>query len=330
MAVAQGTQRLVASAESWTLPEQKPLAVRITRPWLQNPAGLVGLFISAIFMIVGSVQMVVQFESFCVPGVVCVSNPVHRDYLAPRDPDKTDAKAKFQAPSAAHPFGTDKFGKDMLSRMLDGAGRSFGFGLIVLALGFVPGTALGIISGYAGRWIDYAIQRSAEAWTAFPQLPILLTVRAAVGPGLTAIVIVVALGALFSGSRVLRAIALVEKHKDYILAARALGSSETHVLIRHILPNIMPYILVGLSSVFAVAILAESALSFLGLIGETGTPRWGTDLARGLREGTDYPHLVLYPGIVISLVILGFNLMGDTLRDILDPRLRGSQAAGKH
>jgi ABC-type dipeptide/oligopeptide/nickel transport system permease subunit len=330
MAVAQQTQPLIGGAESWTLPEQKPLATRIMRPWLQNPAGLIGLFISAIFIAVGSVQMVVQFEKFCLPAIVCVSNPVYRDYLAPLDPDRTSAQEKFESPSLEHPFGTDKFGKDMLSRMLDGAGRSFAFGLIVLILGFVPGTALGIISGYAGRWVDYAIQRSAEAWTAFPQLPILLTVRAAVGPGLTAIVIVVALGALFSGSRVLRAIALVEKHKDYILSARALGASESHILIKHILPNIMPYILVGLSSVFAVAILAESGLSFLGLIGETGTPRWGTDLARGLREGTDYPYLVIWPGVVISAVILGFNLMGDTLRDILDPRLRGSQASGKH
>jgi ABC-type dipeptide/oligopeptide/nickel transport system permease subunit len=331
MAVAQQTQAYIGvGADAWTLPEQKPLAVRIARPWLQNPAGLFGLFIASIFFVVGLTQMVAQLENVCVPGVACLSNPAYRDYLAPYNPDKTDAAAKHASPSLDHPFGTDKFGKDMLSRMLDGAGRSFMFGLIVLVLGFVPGTALGIISGYAGRWIDYAIQRSAEAWTAFPQLPILLTVRAAVGPGLTAIVIVVALGALFSGSRVLRAIALVEKHKDYVLSARSLGATETHVLMRHVLPNIMPYILVGLSSVFAVAILAEAGLSFLGLIGETGTPRWGTDLSRGLQEGTEYPYLVIFPGLVISIVILAFNLMGDTLRDILDPRLRGSQATGKH
>lgn len=323
MTVAQRT--LVASAESWTLPEQKPLRVRVTRPWLQNPAGLLGLFIASLFVIIGFTQMIVQPQNFCMKGIACVTNPIHRNYLAPLDPEKTNAAARYQSPSAEHPFGTDKFGKDMFSRMLDGAGRSFAFGLIILVLGFVPGAALGIISGYAGRWIDYAIQRSAEAWTAFPQLPILLTVRAAVGPGLLAIVIVIAMGALFGGSRLLRAVALVEKHKEYVLAARALGSSETHVLIRHVLPNIMPYILVGVSSVFAAAILAESALSFLGLLGETGTPRWGTDLARGLREGTEYPHLVIFPGLVISTVILGFNLMGDTLRDILDPRLRGSQ-----
>ena len=106
------------------------------------------------------------------------------------------------------------------------------FGAIVLLIGFIPGTALGIISGYFGRWIDYAIQRSGEAWTAFPQLPILLTVIAAVGPGLKAVVIVVAIGALFGGSRLMRAVALIEKHKDYVLAARALGASESHVLMQ--------------------------------------------------------------------------------------------------
>jgi ABC-type dipeptide/oligopeptide/nickel transport system permease subunit len=330
MAVAQRTQPLAATAESWMLPEQKPLFTRIVRPWLQNPAGLLGLFIASIFIVVGLTEFVVQQSNVCIPRVVCVSNPAHRDYLAPLDPNGNDVHARYEAPSRAHPFGTDKFGKDVFSRILDGSGRSFTFGIIILIVGFLPGTALGIISGYAGRWIDYAIQRSAEAWTAFPQLPILLTVRAAVGPGLTAVVIVIALGALFSGSRILRAVALIEKHKDYILSARSLGASETHVLIRHILPNIMPYILVGVSSVFAVAILAESALSFLGLLGQTGTPRWGADLARGLKEGTEYPHLVIFPGLVISLVILAFNLMGDTLRDILDPRLRGSQATGKH
>jgi peptide/nickel transport system permease protein len=318
----------IASAESWTLPEQKPLAVRISRPWLQNPAGLFGLLIVAVFIAVGVVQLLVGPEKFCAKAVACVPNPVHRDYLAPYDPGERNIDARRQSPTLAHPFGTDKFGKDVFSRMIDGTGRSFAFGAIVLFIGFIPGAALGIVSGYAGRWIDYAIQRSAEAWTAFPQLPILLTVRAAVGPGLTAIVIVVAIGALFGGSRILRAVALIEKHKDYVLAARSLGASETHVLVRHVIPNIMPYILVGVSSVFALAILAEAALSFLGLLGETDVPRWGSELSRGLREGTEYPHLVIWPGIVISLVILGFNLMGDTLRDILDPRLRGSQQRG--
>ena len=288
---------------SWTLPPQKSLFVRWARPWLQNPVGLMGLMIVALFFFLG----------------------LFGPYLTPYDPSDPSVARRFLGPSLEHPFGTNGLGQDMFSRILQGARLSFRFGALVFILGFIPGTLLGILSGYAGRWIDYAIQRSAEAWTAFPQLPILLTVRAAVGPGMTAVVIIVAIGALFGGSRLMRALALIEKHKDYVLAARSLGASETHVLIRHVIPNIMPYILLGASSVFAIAILAEAVLSFLGIGAETGTPGWGIDLSRGLSEGTDYPHLIIWPGVVISVVILGFNLMGDTLRDILDPRLRGSQ-----
>jgi ABC-type dipeptide/oligopeptide/nickel transport system permease subunit len=300
-------RNIVITADSWTLPAQKPFIVRLAKPWVQNPAGLFGLVIVAAFVVLGIVG----------------------PWITPYDPRALDVNARFQSPTMDHPFGTNQLGQDMLSRILEGARLSFTFGAIVLLIGFVPGTALGIVSGYFGRWIDYLIQRSGEAWTAFPQLPILLTVIAAVGPGLKAVVIVVAIGALFGGSRLMRAVALIEKHKDYILAARSLGASETHVLTKHVIPNIMPYILVGVSSVFAIAILAEAVLSYLGLGAQQGTPGWGIDLSKGLRDGTEYPHLVIYPGIVISLVILGFNLMGDTLRDILDPRLRGSQATGR-
>jgi ABC-type dipeptide/oligopeptide/nickel transport system permease subunit len=300
-------RKVIPSAETWTLPQQKSFAVRVARPWLQNPAGLFGLVVVVAFFVLGIIG----------------------PYITPYDPRELDVNARFLSPSPEHPFGTNRLGQDMFSRILEGTRLSFQFGAVVLLIGFIPGTALGIISGYAGRWIDYAIQRSGEAWTAFPQLPILLTVIAAVGPGLKAVVVVVAIGALFGGSRLMRAVALIEKQKDYVLAARALGASETHLLIRHVIPNIMPYILVGVSSVFAVAILAEAVLSYLGLGAEQGTPGWGIDLARGLSEGVERPHLVIYPGIVISTVILGFNLMGDTLRDILDPRLRGSQAAGR-
>jgi peptide/nickel transport system permease protein len=287
----------------WELPQQRPLLVRLARPWLRNPLGFLGLILALSFIFLG----------------------IFGPYLAPDDPRALAVFEKNEAPSMDHWFGTNGLGQDMFSRILHGARLSFQFGALVMIFGFVPGTALGIMSGYFGRWIDYLIQRSAEAWTAFPQLPILLTVVAAVGPGLKAVIIVVAIGALFGGSRLLRAIALVEKHKDYVMAARAIGGNEAHILWRHVIPNIMPFILVGASSVFAIAVLAEASLSFLGLGVQVGTPGWGIDLAQGAREGgADYPHLVLFPGIAISLVVLGFNLLGDTLRDILDPRLRGS------
>lgn len=303
--MATVAQRAVTHAPEllWELPQQRPLLVRIARPWLHNPLGLFGLVIAAAFIFLG----------------------IFGPYLAPQDPRELHVFDKFAAPSSEYWFGTNNLGQDMFSRILYGARLSFQFGALVMIFGFIPGTVLGIMSGYFGRWVDYLIQRSAEAWTAFPQLPILLAVVAAVGPGLKAVVIVVAIGALFGGSRLLRAIALIEKHKDYVLAARAIGGNEAHILWRHVIPNIMPFILVGASSVFAVAVLAEASLSFLGLGAQVGTPGWGIDLSQGAREGgADYPHLVLFPGIAISLVVLGFNLLGDTLRDILDPRLRGS------
>lgn len=289
--------------ESWEIPRDKPLLARIARPWLQNPIGLVGLVIVIAFFFLG----------------------IFGPYLAPYDPKALDAQARFAGSSWEHPFGTTSLGQDIFSRILHGARLSLQFGIMVMIFGFIPGTLLGIMSGYFGRWVDYAIQRSGEAWSAIPQLPLLLTIVAAVGPGLKAVVIVIAISAVFGGSRLLRAVSLIERHKDYITAARAIGASETHILWRHIIPNVMPYVLVGASSVFAVAVLAEATLSFLGLGAQPGTAGWGIDLSEGLDDGTEYPHLVIWPGLVISIVVLGFNLLGDTLRDILDPRLRGSR-----
>lgn len=296
-----------APEQSWELPRDKPFLVRVSTPWLRNPAGLIGLIIVAAFFLLGIVG----------------------PWVAPYDPRELDAQARFLTPTADHPFGTTQLGQDIFSRILVGTRLSMTFGLFVMVLGFIPGTALGIASGYFGRWVDYAIQRSGEAWASIPQLPILLTVIAAVGPGLKAVVVVVAISALFGGSRLLRAVALIEKHKEYITAARATGAGEFQILFRHVLPNIMPYILVGLSSVFALAVLVEATLSFLGLGVQVGTPGWGIDLAEGRQRASEYPHLVIFPGLAISIVVLGFNLLGDTLRDILDPRLRGSTGPRK-
>ena len=290
-----------AQGQSESRPKRSWFA-RVSRPWLKNPFGLLGLIIVALFFFLG----------------------VFGPYLAPYDPRALDVTARNLSPSWEHPFGTTHLGEDLFSRSLAGARLSLIFSLAVLIVGFIPGTVLGILSGYGGRWLDYAIQRSGEAWSALPQLPILLTVIAAVGPGLTSVVVVIDISALFGGSRLLRVLAMVEKQKDYVIAARALGSSETHILRAHVLPNIMPYILVGASSVFAIAILAEATLSFLGLGAQPGTPGWGGDLSAGLDEGTAYPYLVIFPGLIITVVVLGFTLLGDTLRDILDPRLRGN------
>jgi ABC-type dipeptide/oligopeptide/nickel transport system permease subunit len=303
MATIAGPRIRAGEADRWEMPRRPPFVVRMARPWLANPVGFIGLVIVIAFFVLGIIG----------------------PWITPYDPHAFSTAHRYEGPSWAHPFGTTRLGQDVLSRMLEGARLSFEFGLSVLVFGFIPGTALGVMSGYFGRWVDYAIQRSAEAWTALPQLVLLLVVIGAVGPGLKAVVVVLAIGALFSGSRLLRAIALIEKNKEYVFAARATGASEWRLMMRHVLPNIMPYILVGVSSVFAIAILLEATLSFLGIGVEPGTPGWGIDLSQGLKDGgAERMYLVLFPGTVITVVVLGFTLLGDTLRDILDPRLRGS------
>src|SRR5438105_3833503 len=286
------------------LPQAKPLYSKLGRLAIDNPIGTL-----ALLVVLG----------FIVLGIIGPS-------IAPYNPKALSVREQCPGPSAAHWFGTTQFGYDVFSRVLTGARIDLKFGAIVLLLGFLPGTMLGIISGYFGRWIDYLIQRSAEAWTAFPQLFLLLTFIAALGPGLRTVELVVAIAALFSGSRILRAVAIVEKHKEYIAAARSTGATEFRILWRHVVPNIMPFILVGVSSFFAIAVLAESTLSFLGLGVSPGEPSWGADLSIALRveAGDKHPWLIIFPGLAISLVVLAFNLLGDTLRDILDPRLRGS------
>lgn len=300
--------RPIASAESWEIPAGRPWYRKLGRLAADNPIGAASFLVVVLFVLAG------------------LFGPA----LAPYDPMALDATSQFLGPSTAHLFGTDQFGHDIFSRTLAGARIDFKFGVIVVLLGFIPGVTLGIISGYARGWLDYLIQRSAEAWTAFPQLFLLLTFVAAFGPGLKTVEAVVAIGALFSGSRLLRAVALVEKQKEYIISARATGASEFRILWRHVVPNIMPYILVGFSGVFAVAVLLEATLSYLGLGVAPGQPSWGNDLNFNMNNGgTKYPFLVFFPGLAISVVILGFNLLGDTLRDILDPRLRGSTGGRK-
>ncbi len=256
--------------------------------------------------------------------VETVSYHLFDTVVTPEDPGALNALEQFEGPSWDHPFGTNQKGQDMLSRIMAGSRISFLIGLLGLTLGFIPGTFLGIVSGYFQRWLDYVIQRGGEAWSAFPILFLYIALILKFGQGLHTITMVVAISALFGGSRVLRAAALVTKHQDFVMASRSLGAREGWVLFKHIIPNVMPIIIVGASAIFAASVLAEAALSFLGLGVDPSTPSWGIDLNDGRDNMRLHPHVALFPGIAISLVVLGFNLLGDTLRDILDPRLRGS------
>lgn len=301
---------LPAAAGEWAAPVEVSRWVALGRLARRNPVGVIALIVVLAFLALGIAQV--------------ISQDIFGAALAPEDPMGQHAEAKFLGPSLDHPFGTNRLGTDMFSRVLAGARVSFLIGMISITIGFIPGAFLGIVSGYYQRWLDYVIQRSGEAWTAFPVLFLYLAFITAFGRGLDTIAIVVSISAVFGGSRVLRAAALVAKQADFVEASRSLGASEVWILFRHIIPNVLPIVIVFASSVFAVSVLAESALSFLGLGVDPGSPSWGIDLNEGLADAKLFPHLVIFPGIAISLVVLGFNLLGDTLRDILDPRLRGS------
>ena len=299
------------AVDGWTAPPEVPRHVALGRIARKNPVGVVALVIVLAFITLGVVQVISQ-DIFGSP-------------LAPEDPRAINTAQQLEGPSQAHPFGTNKLGQDVLSRVLAGARISFIIGLLAVTVGFIPGAFLGIVSGYYQRWLDYLIQRTGEAWTAFPVLFLYLAFITAFGQGLKTIAIVIIISSVFGGSRVLRAAAIVMKQNDFVEASRALGASEVRLLFRHVIPNVMPIIIVGASSVFAVSVLAEAALSFLGLGVEPGTPSWGIDMSgENLTLARHFPHLVIFPGIAISLVVFGFNLLGDTFRDILDPRLRGS------
>jgi ABC-type dipeptide/oligopeptide/nickel transport system permease subunit len=300
--VAVGTIPL--EGEQYVAPPQQSRLRTGLRLARSNPLGTIGLLIVLAFIVAGSIGPMVT----------------------PYDPRHTSVEAQLQGPSQAHPFGANGLGQDVLSRVLAGARLSLVIGAAAVLLGVVGGSLIGIASGYFGGAIDSAIQRTGEAGAAFPGLLLYLTLIAAIGRGMDTIIIGLAISGLIGGSRVLRALTLVIKTSPFVEAARAAGATELRILITHIIPNVVPIVIVIASSAWGGAILAEAALSFLGIGVEVGTPSWGADLSGANLTDAQLGHwyLVIFPGAALSLVVLGFNLLGDTLRDILDPRLRGS------
>jgi ABC-type dipeptide/oligopeptide/nickel transport system permease subunit len=254
--------------------------------------------------------------------VVFVFAGVFGPSLAPHNPEELSVGSPLAGPSWSHPFGLNQNGQDIFSRIIAGARISLTISAAAIFIGASLGSFLGILAGYFGRWIDYIVQRSGEAFAAFPSLVLYFMLRAALGPGMKAIIAAIAIGALFGGNRVLRGATIIERNQVYVEAARAMGCSEWRIFMRHVIPNVLPLVIVLMSGALGAAILAESALAFLGLGVEEAS--WGRDMS-GTNLSiarTGYWHVVVFPGLAISLVVLGANLLGDSLRDIWDPRLR--------
>lgn len=242
--------------------------------------------------------------------------------LTSHDPYKRDISNRFSSPSSKHYFGTDQFGRDIFTRVLYGARISFKVGLISVAIGVFGGVFLGALSGYLGGIVDDVLMRLMDALLAFPPLLLAVGLVAAAGPGLLNVATVIGVLYIPRFARVMRSAVLAEKEREYVEAARAIGQSGFKILFRHIGPATLSSSLVLATVVFALSIIIEAALSFLGVGMPPPTPSWGTMLDEARRYMFNSTWLPVWPGLSISLVVLGFNLLGDGLRDLLDPKAR--------
>ena len=245
--------------------------------------------------------------------------------IAPYRYDETIRGARMKAPGAAHWLGTDNLSRDMWSRVVYGARVSITIGFLTIGLAMVLATAIGVTSAYFGGAWDLVVQRIVDAWLSFPYLIIILSIMAVLGPGLGNVVIALAVLIAATNSRVIRGATLGVIQQAYVEAARATGCGHTRIIVRHLLPNVTATIIILATIGLGAVILAESALSFLGFGVPPPHPSWGNMLSG---SGRTYmfraPWMAIWPGVAISLAVFGFNMLGDALRDVLDPRLRGS------
>ncbi len=241
-------------------------------------------------------------------------------WLAPTDPYHSELAVALRAPSTAFPLGTDAQGRDVLSRLLFGARLSLAVGLTSQVISLATGLLLGLLAGFRGRWVDAVVMRAADVTLAFPSLLLLIAVAAAVRPSLPVVCVVIGAVGWAGMARLVRGQVLVARGLDYVQAARALGASDVRLVARHVLPNVLGPVIVAATLGVGSAIMAEAALSFVGLGAQPPTPSWGAMIAEGRDLLRVAPWVSLFPGLAIGLTVLGVNLVGDGLRDALDVR----------
>jgi peptide/nickel transport system permease protein/oligopeptide transport system permease protein len=241
-------------------------------------------------------------------------------FIANHDPLQTSFTTIRKAPSASYWLGTDELGRDIFSRMVYGARASLMAGLVSVLIALVVGVPFGLAAGYFGGWTDSFISRATEALLAIPFLILAIALAAFLGPSLTNAMIAIGVSAAPKFVRLTRGQVLAVKNEDYVQSARALGASDLRIIGRHVFPNVMPPLIVQATITIATAIIAEASLSFLGLGLQPPTPSWGSMLNTAKDFVSQAPWMSIFPGIAIFLAVLGFNLLGDGLRDALDPR----------
>lgn len=265
----------------------------------RHPSGLVGLAIILVVMLVAAFASV----------------------IAPYSPIAQHPKDRLQGPSAQYLLGTDEFGRDQLSRLMHGTTHSITVALVSVSVSFIIGTLIGSFSGYFGGWTDNVVMRGADLLFAFPSILLALTIAAALGPGTRNTIIAITIVYLPIFARVARSSVLSIKPLEYINASQSQGGSHTWIVFHHVLPNSLAPSIVQLSLAFSWAILTEAALSFLGLGSIPPNPSWGSMLSESRTLMEIAPWLAIFPGLAIMFAVLGFNLLGDGLRDVLDPRV---------
>ena len=292
----------VALGMELAVPRQ-PLPRRLLRLVRRYPLGALGFVIILSLLVVG----------------------VFAPLIAPHDVNEIGVAPPLSGISRETPFGTDNLGRDMLSRVIWGARISLSVGFIAVIGGTIAGTVIGLISGYMGGPVDSAIQRILDSVQAFPALVLLLIIIRILGPSLENVVLVIGLGIIPGVIRIVRGAVLSEKNNAYVEAARAVGATPLRIMFVHIAPNIAALTIVIMTTLLGTAVLAEAALSFLGLGVPPPNPSWGADINAARTNLPVHIPWALFPGLAISLTVLGFNLLGDALRDALDPRLRGAR-----
>lgn len=278
--------------------------VRFARRLLRNYSGVLGLAIILVYLAVA----------------------VFASQLAPFSPLEQHAADRLQAPQSTYPLGTDEFGRDILSRLMHGATNSLRVALISVSISFALGTLLGIIAGYYGGWFDNLLMRLADLLFAFPAILLALSIAAALGPGTRNTILAISVVYLPIFARVARGSVLIIKGLDYIEASRSLGAGHSLIIRSHILPNAIAPSIVQVSLALSWSILTEASLSFLGLGTLPPNPSWGSMLSESRTLMEIAPWMAVSPGMAIMFGVLGFNLLGDGLRDVLDPRMH----AGTH
>ncbi|MEO5701397.1 MAG: ABC transporter permease [Casimicrobiaceae bacterium] len=280
------------------LPREQSPGARALRRLIRRKGAVVGLGVIVFFVLIA----------------------IFAPWVSPQDPLATSWGAIRKAPSAAHWFGTDEIGRDVLARVIWGARASLLAGMVSVLISLSLGVPIGLLAGYAGRWPDMIISRITDAMLASPFLILAIALAAFLGPSLTNAMIAIGISATPIFIRLTRAQVMAVKVEDYVEAARALGNSHLRIALRHILPNVIPPLIVQTTLALAAAVIAEASLSFLGLGQQPPEPSWGSMLNTAKNYIDNAPWMAIWPGLSIFLLVLSFNLLGDGLRDALDPR----------